>query len=56
MARQDFAKHYGGFMELMYLVCQGDFDKMATVDKWQTQKFLFLAEYLKRKRDVENIL
>lgn len=56
LARKDFAEHYGGFMELMYLVCGGDFLKMKEWDKSKTEVFLYIGEYLKRKRDTENMI
>jgi len=55
LARKEFTEHYGGFMEIMYLLCKGDFAKMEEVDKWKTSKFLYLGEYLLRKKNVENI-
>jgi len=55
LARQEFAQEYGGFMELMYLLCKGDFETMESKDKWPTEKFLYLGEYLLRKRNTEAI-
>jgi hypothetical protein len=54
IAREEFAKHYGAYMEIMYSLCKGDFLKMNQIEKWETEKFLFLGEYLIRKKDVEN--
>jgi len=55
LARKEFAEDYGGFMELMYLLCKGDFSKMKDFDKWKTSEFLYLGEYLLRKKNVENM-
>ena len=40
----------------MYAICKGDFLKMDEVLKWETEKYLFIGEYLIRKRAVENIV
>lgn len=53
--RQDFVEHYGSYMEFVYLICKGDFLKLDEVMKWEPNKFLFLAEYLNRKKITENI-
>lgn len=42
-------------MEIAYLLCEGDFLKLDEVTSMPTEKFLFLGEYLLRKRIVENI-
>ena len=55
MARKEFAEDYGSFIELMYLITRGDFLKMKQVDDWKTVQFLFLGEYLLRKKNVENM-
>jgi len=55
LARQEFAQEYGGFMELMYLLCKGDFFKMEAIDKWDTEKFLYLGQYLLKKKNIENL-
>ena len=54
-ARGEFAEHYGSHIEIVYAICKGDFLKMQDVMGWDTEKYLFIGEYLIRKRDVENI-
>jgi len=53
--RKAFNEHYGGYMEMFYLLTAGDFTKIPEVEKWNTDRFLFQSEYLLRKRLVENI-
>jgi hypothetical protein len=54
-ARKDFAKHYGAYFEIMYVLCKGDMSKQDIYLRWKTEKALLWAEYLIRKRDVENM-
>ena len=53
--RQAFAEHYGGYMEMTYLLTNGHAKDEETVWKWGANRFLFRGEYALRKRDVENI-
>ncbi|MFB9079431.1 hypothetical protein ACFFLS_06055 [Flavobacterium procerum] len=53
--RKAFNEHYGGYPEMYYLITNGDLSKYKEVDKWKTDDFFFWAEYLLRKRLVENI-
>jgi len=53
--RQAFVEHYGAYMEMIYLLCNGNFTKFEEITNWELERFLFQAEYLLRKRDVENI-
>jgi len=53
--RRAFNEHYGAYTEMFYLVTNGDISKVKEVEKWKTDDFLFWAEYLMRKRIVENI-
>jgi hypothetical protein len=53
--RQAFSEHYGGYIEMVYLLTKGDFTKFDYVMTWDLHRFLFQAEYLLRKRDVENL-
>lgn len=55
MERENFARHYGGYMELVYLCSGMNPQKWNEVFEWDTKKFLFLGEYLLRKRIVESI-
>lgn len=55
LEREAFAKHYGSYIEMTYVLCKGDFTKFAEVMAWDLDRFLFQAEYLIRKRDVENL-
>lgn len=53
--RQAFADTYGGYIEMVYLVANQNVLNFDKVFKMETKKFLFLAEYLIRKRIVENL-
>lgn len=53
--RQDFAKHYGGYIEMTYLIAGGDVSKIDEITDWSLEKYLFLGEYCLRKRIVEGL-
>lgn len=53
--RQDFAQHYGGYIEMTYLIAGGDVSKFDSITNWSLDKYLFLGEYCLRKRTVENL-
>jgi hypothetical protein len=53
--RQDFATHYGGYIEMTYLIAGGDVSKFDSITDWSLDKYLFLGEYCLRKRTVENL-
>jgi hypothetical protein len=53
--RQEFAIHYGGYIEITYLIAGGDVSKFEAITNWSLDKFLFLGEYCLRKRTVENL-
>ena len=53
--RQDFATHYGGYMEMTYLIAGGDVSKFEEITNWSLEKYLFLGEYCLRKRVVERL-
>lgn len=53
--RLEFAKDYGGYMEITYLLTGGDFTKFDEVLNWSLERYLFQGEYLVRKKIVENI-
>lgn len=50
-----FSEHYGPYIEMAYAVMKGDFTKFEEVMSWDLHRFLFQAEYLIRKRDIENL-
>jgi len=53
--RQDFAEHYGGYIEMTYLIAGGDVSRFDEIVKWSLEKYLFLGEYCLRKRTVEDL-
>lgn len=53
--RQDFANHYGGYIEMTYLISGGDVSRFDEITNWSLDKYLFLGEYCLRKRTVENL-
>jgi hypothetical protein len=53
--RQAFAEHYGGYIEMTYLIAGGEYDKFDSITDWSLDKYLFLGEYALRKRTVENL-
>lgn len=55
LERTAFAEHYGPYIEMVYIVCKGDFTKFEEVVAWNLHRFLFQSEYLIRKRDIENL-
>lgn len=52
--KQSFTEYYGNYMELVYLVCSGDLLRMNEVFEKDAHEFIFIAEYLYRKRKIEN--
>jgi hypothetical protein len=40
--RQDFATHYGGYIEMTYLIAGGDVSKFDDITNWSLDKYLFL--------------
>ena len=55
LERQEFSEHYGGYMEIVYMLLNGNFMDYESLMEWPTEKFLFFGEYLLRKRTIENI-
>jgi hypothetical protein len=53
--REAFAQTYGGYMEMVYLCANQQVLNFDKVFEMPTKKFLFLSEYLIRKRIVENL-
>ena len=51
--KDQFVQDYGVYMEMIYIVCGGDLLKMDEVFKLPAHKFLFISEYLIRKRNIE---
>lgn len=52
--KDQFVQDYGAYMEMIYIICNGDLLKMDEVFKLNCHKFLFMSEYLIRKRSIEN--
>lgn len=52
---REFVGHYGAYMEIVYLLTNGDLTKADEVTEWNVEKFLFLGEYLLRKKRIESI-
>ena len=53
--RKEFAEMYGGYVELVYLICQSFKYKPFEVLEMKVQDFLFWGNYLLHKKYVENI-
>ena len=53
--RENFAKDYGGYMEMVYICSTFENTSPKKVFDWDTDYFLFWSEYLLRKRTVENL-
>ena len=53
--RKEFAEMYGGYVELVYLICQSFKYKPDEVLDMKLQDFLFWGNYLLHKKFVENI-
>ena len=51
--KDQFVQDYGVYMEMIYIVCGGDLLKMDDIFKLNAHKFLFISEYLIRKRNIE---
>lgn len=64
---KDFVHYYGSYMEIVYLLCKGDFTKLGRdynfglfkistgIMSWDRERFLFQGEYLLRKKRIESI-
>lgn len=55
LERKAFSEHYGGYIEIIYVLLKGDFTKFEKVINYDLDRFMFQGEYLLRKRYVENI-
>jgi len=52
--QKEFSEDYSGYIEIIYLLCKGDFTRLDAVGEMRTQDFLFYGEYLVRKRYIES--
>lgn len=52
--REQFVEDYGVYMEMIYIVLNGDLTRMDEIFKMDAHRLVFLAEYLIRKRKVES--
>jgi hypothetical protein len=52
--KQAFIEEYGVYMEMIYIICNGDLLRTKEVTDMPASQFLFFAEYLLRKRDIES--
>ena len=50
---KEFEEDYSGYIELIYLLCNGNMLKFGDVMQMKTKDFLFWSEYLLRKRIIE---
>lgn len=41
-------------MEMIYIVLQGDLTRMDEIFRMEAHRFLFISEYLLRKRKIDN--
>jgi hypothetical protein len=48
-------EYYGGYVEIIYLLCSADLTKSDEVLNWDIERFLYQGEYLLRKKIVENL-
>lgn len=53
--RQAFNEEYGGYMEITYLLTNGQAVDEEAIWNWGANRFLFRGEYALRKREVENM-
>ena len=53
--RENFAKDYGGYMEMVYICATFEGVSPKVVFEYDTKYFLFWSEYLLRKKTVENL-
>lgn len=51
---QEFLDKYGAYMEIIYILSNGDLLKFDEIINTNIHKFLFLGEYLLTKRKIEN--
>ena len=50
---QEFTDEYGAYMEMIYILLNGDLLRMEEVFKLEAHNFLFKVQYLIRKRSIE---
>lgn len=51
---QEFTDEYGAYMEMIYILTNGNLLEKDKVFKMPAQSFLFDVQYLLRKRGIEN--
>lgn len=51
--QDEFLDKYGAYVEMIYIITNGDMLKLDEVTKLPARQFLFLAEYLIEKRRIE---
>lgn len=51
--RQEFVEYYGPYMEMIYIITNGDMLKANEVYKMPAHEFMFYCEYLVGKRNLE---
>jgi len=49
----EFLDKYGAYMEIIYIIANGDMLKLDTITSMPARQFLFLGEYLIEKRRIE---
>lgn len=49
-----FIQEYGAYMEMIYILSNGDLMKMDIIFEMNAIDFLFRCEYLMRKKELEN--
>ena len=52
--RDEFTQDYGGYIEIIYVLCKGIFFEVPKVLEMKTKDFMFWGEYALRKRIVES--
>jgi hypothetical protein len=53
--KQEFAEDYGGYIEIIYLLCSANLLNVNKVLKMKAKDFLFWGEYAVRKRLIESV-
>lgn len=51
--RREFVEYYGPYMEMVYIITNGDMLKANDVYKMSAHEFMFYSEYLVTKRNLE---
>ncbi len=53
--KKEFAEDYGGYIEIIYVLCKGNLLEVNKVLELKTVDFLFWGEYALRKRLIESL-